>query len=218
MADPGIVRVALESTPKKTFASAVDWPGWSRSAKTPDAAVEALLAYRGRYAEAIAAAGHAPPTAPTAEILEAADGDAGTEFGVPSRVTEADRRPLDGSEAARLAAIVESAWATFDRAAAAAPEELRKGPRGGGRNASKVVAHVVGSDAGYQRELGLRLPEPDPFDPVAVAALRAAMLGVLREPSDGGPIVKRWTARYAAMRIAWHALDHAWEIEDRSSP
>lgn len=25
-----------------------------------------------------------------------------------------------------------------------------------------------------------------------------------------------WPARYAARRIAWHALDHAWEIEDRT--
>ena len=27
-----------------------------------------------------------------------------------------------------------------------------------------------------------------------------------------------WPARYAARRIAWHVLDHAWEIEDRSDP
>jgi len=27
---------------------------------------------------------------------------------------------------------------------------------------------------------------------------------------------RSWPPRYAARRIAWHALDHAWEIEDRS--
>jgi hypothetical protein len=42
---------------------------------------------------------------------------------------------------------------------------------------------------------------------------------VLRQPSDGAPIAgKKWPPRYAARRIAWHALDHAWEIEDRSDP
>jgi hypothetical protein len=47
--------------------------------------------------------------------------------------------------------------------------------------------------------------------------MRSAMLDVLREPSDGSPLAgRRWTARYAASRIAWHALDHAWEMEDRS--
>jgi hypothetical protein len=43
------------------------------------------------------------------------------------------------------------------------------------------------------------------------------MLVVLRTPSDGSPLARRrWTTRYAAHRIAWHALDHAWEIEDRT--
>jgi hypothetical protein len=27
---------------------------------------------------------------------------------------------------------------------------------------------------------------------------------------------KRWTVRYFIRRSAWHALDHAWEIEDRA--
>ena len=45
------------------------------------------------------------------------------------------------------------------------------------------------------------------------------MLEILRQPSDGSPLAERtWTARYAARRIAWHALDHAWEMEDRSEP
>ena len=56
-------------------------------------------------------------------------------------------------------------------------------------------------------------------DRAAVEAERAAMLEVLRQPSDGSPLAgRRWTARYAARRIAWHALDHAWEIEDRTDP
>src|SRR5207247_5791725 len=105
-----------------------------------------------------------------------------------------------------------------DAIVAAAPADLRRGPRGGGRDTAKIVAHVAEADHGYSRELGLRLQPADPRDPDAVAALRSAMLDVLRQPSDGGPIVKRWTARYAARRIAWHALDHAWEIEDRSEP
>ena len=33
------------------------------------------------------------------------------------------------------------------------------------------------------------------------------------------PLVpKGWPPRYAARRIAWHVLDHAWEMEDRSEP
>jgi glutamine synthetase len=100
----------------------------------------------------------------------------------------------------------------FDAVAKSAPEELRKGPRGGGRNTSKVVEHVVRADEAYAREMGIKLNAP-------IEEIRSAMLEVLGEPSDGSPIADRkWTPRYAAHRIAWHALDHAWEIEDRSKP
>jgi len=208
--------IYLETTPKRTFATAIDWPGWSRSAKTPEAAVESLLAYRDRYAAAIAEAGVEPPAAEDVRIEERLEGNAATDYGVPGTIAAADRGPIDAVEARRRAAIVEAAWATFDRIAAAAPAELRKGPRGGGRDTAKVVEHVVGADHGYSRELGLRVEAPDPTNAPAVAALRRSMLDVLRRPSDGGSIVKRWTTRYAAQRIAWHALDHAWEIEDRS--
>ena len=36
-------------------------------------------------------------------------------------------------------------------------------------------------------------------------------------PSDGSPVVPNgWTTRYAARRIAWHVLEHAWEMQDRA--
>ena len=58
-----------------------------------------------------------------------------------------------------------------------------------------------------------------PETPEAIAAMRADLLDVLRQPSDGSPIAgRRWPPRYAARRIAWHVMDHAWEIEDRSDP
>jgi hypothetical protein len=208
--------VALECTPKKTFASALDWPGWSRSGKTPELAIEALLAYAPRFAPIATAAGFALPATLDVDVVERADGGSGTDFGVPSRVQEADARPVDRAEAARLASIVEAAWEYFDDVAATAPAELRKGPRGGGRDRDKIVGHVNESDWYYAREIGLRGKQPDPHDPAAVRAQREAMLGVLRRPSDGSPLAdRRWPSRYAARRIAWHALDHAWEIEDR---
>ncbi len=36
------IAVAIEAAPKRTFATAVDWPGLSRSGKTEEAALEAL--------------------------------------------------------------------------------------------------------------------------------------------------------------------------------
>lgn len=195
----------------------LEYPGWSRSGKTPELALETLVAYAPRYGPVAAEAGSPITTEDVAtNTVETIEGDAGTAFGVPSRVAALEREPMDQAEAGRRAALVHAAWRHLDAIVAAAPAELRKGPRGGGRNTAKIVEHVVASDHGYARELGLKLPAPDPRDPEAVAAFRVAMLDVLRQPSDGDPITKRWTARYAARRIAWHALDHAWEIEDRS--
>jgi len=209
--------VALEGTARKVFASALDWPGWSRSAKTDELAIEALLAYAPRYAPVAEAAGLDFPTSFDAEVVERLEGGSGTEFGVPSRIHDADRRAVDAAEADRLARIVAAAWTTFDRVAAGAPAELRKGPRGGGRDRDKMVGHVIESDWYYARELGIKARQPTPDDRAAIEASRVAVLDVLRQPSDGAPLADRkWTARYAARRIAWHALDHAWEMQDRS--
>jgi hypothetical protein len=100
-----------------------------------------------------------------------------------------------------------------------APAELRKGPRGGGRDRDKVFEHVVMAEHAYARNMGLKLPAPDAADAASIAAVRQAIAAVLREPSDGSPIEgRKWNRRYAARRVAWHVLDHAWEIEDRTDP
>jgi hypothetical protein len=209
--------VGLEGTGKKVFASALDWPGWSRSGRTLEAAIEALLAYAPRYEQVLRLARLELGSTFDVEVDEQVEGGSGTEFGVPSAVHAADARPASKADAARLASIVEAAWMTFDRVAAGAPAELRKGPRGGGRDRDKMVGHVIEADWYYARELGLKLKAPKPNDRAAVDAARNEVLAVLRQPSDGSPLAgRRWPLRYAARRIAWHALDHAWEMEDRS--
>jgi len=211
------IRIGIETTSKKSFASALDWPGWSRSGKTIEQALEGLLAYASRYALVAARTGETLPASDfDADVLETLDGDATTAFGAPSITYAADRAPTDAAEARRIADLVQAAWATFNEIAAVAPAELRKGPRGGGRDTARMVEHVVGAEQAYATRLDIRRPMPDPADAVAVADLRAAILEPLARPSTGEPIGK-WTQRYGARRIAWHALDHAWEIQDRST-
>lgn len=211
--------IGVEVGSKKTFVWVIDWPGWCRGAKDCDLAIEALIAARGGYAKIARRAGLDLPTIEPDDLrtVETVDGGGGTDFGVPSVITDLDRRPTTATEAERLAALVEAAWVIFDRVAEKAPPTLRKGPRGGGRDTAKIVEHVVMADHAYAREMGVRLPEPSAGDRKAVEAERSAMLEVLGQPSDGSPLADRkWTARYAARRVAWHALDHAWEIEDRT--
>jgi hypothetical protein len=211
--------IGEEVAAKKAFAWAIDWPGWCRSGKDRDLAIEALLAARGRYAKVARRAGLELPKvdAGDLDVVETAAGGAGTEFGVPSSITKLDRRPASKADAECLASLVEAAWVIFDRVAERSPAELRKGPRGGGRDRDKMIGHVIEADHAYAREIGVRLPTPSLADRPAVGAEREAVLEVLGRPSDGTPLADRkWPLRYAARRIAWHALDHAWEMEDRT--
>jgi len=213
------IRVIAEWTEKKAFATAADWPGWSRGARTEAEALASLAAYAQRYAPVARAAGlELPPMdagGGSLEIVDRIEGSSGTSFGVPSHVAPSDREPLGAADADRRARLVEAAWATFERIARGAPAELRKGPRGGGRDTMQIVAHVEEADRAYAAEMGIPVELRGTRADLATA--RAAILDVLRRPTDGTPLGgRRWTTRYAAARVAWHAIDHAWEIEDRS--
>jgi hypothetical protein len=215
------VTVGVEVTPKKSFASALEWPGWTRAGKTPEAAVEALAAYAPRYAAVVKRAklDFAFDADVEFDVVEETDGNATTAFGAPDVRFEADRRRTTAKDGELLAAMVRASWIVFDKVVSGAPATLRKGPRGGGRDRDKIVEHVVGSDGGYAQVMGLKGTGADHYDPTAVAELRTRMLEVIAAPSDGSPLAgRKWPVRYAARRVAWHALDHAWEIEDRSEP
>ena len=217
------LRVAIESTPKRAFATALDWPGWSRGGRTPDAALQALVASVPRYARVAGIAGLTfDASAPPQVGIEVA-GSAHTDFGVPGAEFDLDREPLTPVEVERVITLVEAAWKAFDAAVASAPAELRKGPRGGGRDRDKIARHVLEAEGAYAGALGIKLASPDPADRAAVRSHRGQMVNALRDAAsrpapDPGSKPKRWTFRYATRRIAWHALDHAWEIEDRSTP
>jgi hypothetical protein len=210
--------VYLEVGTKRVFACALRWPGWARSGKNEELALEALAAYVPRFAVVAAEAGlRLPSTAGRSfEVVERVPGSATTDFGAPGAVASADKARLKDRAVDRVLSLVRASWVIFDRVVAGAPAELRKGPRGGGRDRDKIVEHVLGAESGYCRQIGLRLPQPDPADTGAVAEFRDQILDALPTWEPPGP--KKWPARYAARRIAWHALDHAWEIEDRSEP
>ena len=214
------LRVVLEVAERRSFASALDWPGWSRGAKTPDEALQAFLDYAERYAAVARRAKLAfspPATQRGIEVVERLRGGGGTDFGVPSEPAAAEDDPLTARDLERLLGLLEAAWATFDAAADGAQGvELRLGPRGGGRQVPKMVDHVREAEAAYVHQLGTKVADR------GMAELRRDFVETLIARADARDLprpnkVKRpWGPRYAVRRSAWHALDHAWEIEDRS--
>ena len=211
-----MTRVYLEVGRRRVFASAADWPGWTRSGKDEPSALEALAAASPRYAVAAKAARIAFAPGTKFEVVERLPGNATTEFGAPGAIARAESKRLTKREAGRLSALVAASWTILDRVVENAPPSLRKGPRGGGRDRDKIVEHVLDAEIAYAGKLGLRLQPPDAGDAAAVREHRNAIVAALRAGTKG--VTERgWPARYAARRMAWHALDHAWEIEDRST-
>ncbi|HEY7598466.1 MAG TPA: hypothetical protein VH741_00965 [Candidatus Limnocylindrales bacterium] len=215
------MEVYLEAGAKRTFAVAVDWPGWARGGRDEDAAIAALVDYRERYAAALGATGKGLPkrlSVGDVRVVERLKGGAGTDFGVPSGVTRHDQGTASATELERLIELHRACWQAFERAAesAAGKTLAPAGPRGGGRPPAKISAHVAESEQAYIGAIGIRFrgaATPDELRAAFVAALRERNAGHLPDVGPRGG--RRWTVREAVRRSCWHLLDHAWEIEDR---
>lgn len=223
---PDQVAVYVEAGLRRTFAAALDWPGWARSGRDEPAALAALAAYAPRYARAVRPArlGFAPPgDASSFVIAERLKGDATTDFGAPGAIPALDGEPLVGKDVERQVALLRAAWAALEGAVAAGRGKvLSTGPRGGGRGLTQIVQHALDAELAYLRSLGWKVTDL-PDDPLRAmprlqdeveAAVRASARGEIAPTGPRGG--RRWTARTFIRRQAWHALDHAWEIEDRS--
>ncbi len=221
------MNVYLEIGNKRTFACAVDWPGWSRSGSDESSALQTLLDYAPRYARVVARAGieaELPRDTARLTIVERLKGNAGTDFGAPSVSPAADDLPVSEADLQRLHSLLGAVWDTFDEAVLAAQgKPLRTGPRGGGRSLEKIVQHAFEADLAYLNRLGGKFkPGELQADPrLSFAPLRQVILETLDPAARGAlPLVgprggKRWSARFYVRYAAWHMLDHAWEIEDR---
>jgi hypothetical protein len=218
------IDVYLEVGRRRTFAGAVAWPGWCRSGRDEDDALAALLAAAPRYAGALRASGlgfRAPPSTSVFKITERLPGNATTDFGAPGAPPGSDEGRVPAPEA-RLQAILRASWRAFDVAAAAAAGlPLRKGPRGGGRDLDEIMRHVLGAEEAYLRSLGSKYAIGTGDIDEEAKRIRKAVLEAFAaaaphgRPPPGPRGGARWSPRYFVRRVAWHVLDHAWEIEDR---
>ena len=221
-----IIDVYLEIGKKRTFAGAIDWPGWCRIGRDEAAALQALVDTGPRYARvlhAVRIAFQTPADISKLAVVERLEGNTTTDFGAPDIAPSIDTRSVDDAELRRFQTLLRAYWRAFDAAVrTASGKELRKGPRGGGRDLDEIVRHVLGAEAAYlarlawKREKGeakdLR-EEQDHIRQAVLNALEAAAHGELPERGPRGGVV--WSPRYFVRRLGWHVLDHIWEIEDR---
>ncbi len=223
-----MISVYIERGSKRTFACAVDWPGWCRSGRDEAAALQALFEAAPRYGRALARKRVRfvrPKDASELTVVSRHAGTATTDFGAPDVSPKVDDRPVGATDLRQLTRILEACWLEFDSVAASARgKALRKGPRGGGRELEKIVGHVLEADAGYIAAMGGRYTDEsavsaheraDRIHEAFLDTVAASARGKIPARGPRGGV--RWKPRYAVRRSAWHWLDHAWEIEDRAT-
>src|SRR5690606_2257563 len=217
------VRAVIERGPKgkKSVAFAIDWPGWSRGAKSAELALETLESYRERYRPVAGLAGMAREfdTAGPLEIVEDRIGTGSTDFGgISFSPCATEQEPMDEAELERAITLLRACWAFFDGVAARVSAQMRKGPRGGGRDRDQIIRHTIRNESeNFAKQVGLRIPEGAALTPDGLRQHREAYVAAMRA-YNAGQVKRRmrsWTLPFLIRHSAYHVLDHAWEMEDK---
>src|SRR3954454_5681848 len=206
---------------KRSVAFSLDWPGWSRGAKSAELALETLESYRDRYrpvADLARMAGEVDAAGPR-EVVEDRVGTGSTDFwGISFSPSATEHGPLDEAELERGITLLRACWAFFDGVAARVSPEMRKAPRGGGRAPARTIRHTVRTESeDFAKQVGIRIPEEAALTPDGLRQHRESYVAAMRA-YNAGQIERRmrsWTLPFLIRHSGFHTLDHAWEMEDK---
>ena len=217
------VRTVIEHGPKdkRSVAFSSDWPGWSRGGKSAELALETLESYRDRYRPIAVLAGLAREfdAAGALEIVEDKVGTGSTDFwGISFSPSATEHGPMTEAELERGITLLQACWKFFDGVAARVSPEMRKGPRGGGRDRDRIIRHVIRNESeDFAKQVGLRIPEEAALTPDGLRQHRESYVAAMRA-YNAGEVERRmrsWTLPFLIRHSAYHSLDHAWEMEDK---
>ena len=217
------MRVTLEIGPKgkKVVAVAPDWPGLERGAKTAEEAIERLRAYLPRYAPVARLAGMnaALDTVSDVEVVEQYPGTPSTDFwGISFAFSSIDKQDMSAGELERELRLMQACWAFFDDVRARVSAEMRKGPRGGGRDRDHIVRHTLAAEQDWAGGVGVSVPDGALLTDEGLNAYRATYCRAIRDYHAQGKWAgnrAKWPLRFLIRHTAFHTLDHAWEMEDK---
>ena len=124
---------------------------------------------------------------------------------------------MDKAELDRKIKLLRSCWSFFDGIAARVSAEMRKGPRGGGRDRDRIIRHTIRTESeDFARQVGLRIPEEGALTPGGLVAHRESYVAAMRAYNRGeGKRMRSWTLPFLIRHSAFHVMDHAWEMEDK---
>jgi hypothetical protein len=125
---------------------------------------------------------------------------------------------MGDAELDRAITLLRACWTFFDGVAARVSPEMRKGPRGGGRDRDRIIRHVIRNESeDFAKQVGLRNPEESALTPEGLREHRETYVAAMRA-YNAGEVERRmrnWTLQFLIRHSAYHTLDHAWEMEDK---
>jgi hypothetical protein len=208
-------RVTLEIGPKgkKVVAVAPDWPGLERGGKSAEDAIEKLRSYIPRYAQVakLAAMDAAFAAVKKFDIVEQYPGTGSTDFwGISFAFSSIDTQSMSGDELERELALMRACWVFFDTVRGRVSAEMKKGPRGGGRERDHIVRHTLSVEQDWAGGVGVQVPEGEMLTGEGLKAYRDAYCHGIRDYtrkasgpgigrngrfgiSFGTPLFTRWT-------------------------
>ena len=152
------------------------------------------------------------------DVVEERVGTGSTDFWAISFSPSAlEREPMDDTDLDRKIALLCACWGFFDSVATRVSAEMRKGPRGGGRDRDQIVRHTIRTESeDFAKRLGLRVPEGGALTPSALRDYREAYVATMRAYNAGeGKRMRSWNLPFLIRHSAFHTMDHAWEMEDK---
>jgi hypothetical protein len=216
------LRVTLEIGPKgkKVVAVAPDWPGLARGAKTRESAIETLRSYLPRYVPIATLAGMKTEfdavAAADIDVVEEYPGVGSTDFwGISFAFSSIDKQEMSTKELDRELALLRACWAFFDDVRLRVSSEMKKGPRGGGRDRDHIIRHTLANELDWATKLGLNSTEDANLTDEALKTHRDTYCDAIRDFHAKGKMARTWPLHYLIRHTAFHALDHTWEMEDK---
>ena len=218
--------VSIERGPKRrSLAQVQGWLGWLRTGKDEVSALQELLSTGTRYALVANRAGvpfTVPPAITDFTIVDRVAGNSVTDFGAPGVLTMWDTDPWQVEEIDQCTRLLQACWTTWDETYQAIPSGLQQTKPARGRSPFEMRLHMIETDLMHLSAFGPAAKKADPkrLDEQETGTRQQIILG-LQAIVPGQQITAQrrygfdWTTRFAVRRSAWHALDHAWELEDR---
>ncbi len=125
---------------------------------------------------------------------------------------------MSGKELERELFLMQACRSFFDDVRSHVSVEMRRGPRGGGRDRDQIVGHVLAAEPGWANMLGLPAPQDSRLTAEELKMHHEAYCPAIREYHSQGKLVgkmAKWPLRVLIWHTADHTLDHAWEMEDK---